>query len=87
METFRGVAGRIVALSSGDVYRAGGLSHGFETGPLQPVPLTEESELRTSLNVYGPEILARLRAVFAWLGDEYDKIPVDGAARADMSKT
>ena len=83
METFRGLTERIVAISSGDVYRACGILHGFETGPLQPVPLTEESELRTSLNVYGPEILVRLRAVFSWLGDEYDKIPVERVVMGD----
>jgi nucleoside-diphosphate-sugar epimerase len=83
MDTFRGRTEKIVAISSGDVYRACGVLHGFETGPLQPVPLTEESELRTSLNVYGPEILTRLRTVFAWLGDEYDKIPVERVVMGD----
>jgi len=29
--------------------------------------------------VYGPETLARLRSTFSWLGDEYDKIPVEQA--------
>jgi nucleoside-diphosphate-sugar epimerase len=79
IETFSGLTARIVAISSGDVYRASGILHGFETGPLQPVPLTEESELRTKQNVYGPETLARLRSTFSWLGDEYDKIPVENA--------
>jgi nucleoside-diphosphate-sugar epimerase len=77
VDTFRGITGRIVALSSGDVYRACGIMYGFETGPLQPVPLTEESELRTSFNVYSPEALKRLRSVFSWLGNEYDKILVE----------
>ena len=48
MDTFRGIAGRIVALSSQDVYRAHGILHGFDDGPLQPVPLTEDSDLRRS---------------------------------------
>lgn len=83
IETFRGLTGRIVAISSGDVYRACGILHGFETGPLQPLPLTEDSELRTSLNVYGPEVLMQLRGVFSWLGNEYDKIPVERVVMGD----
>lgn len=79
MDVFTGIAARVVGLSSGDVYRAAGVAHGTELGPLQPVPLTEDSELRTRTNVYGPEILKRLRTVFTWLGDEYDKIPVERA--------
>src|SRR5690348_5591968 len=69
VDAFGGLTARIVAISSGDVYRACGILHGFETGPLQSVPLTEESELRTKQNVYGPEALARLRSTFSWLGD------------------
>lgn len=83
MDTFRGIAKRVVVLSSGDVYRAAGILHGFEPGPLQQLPLTEESELRTKLNTYGPEVLARLRAALPWLDDEYDKIPVERAVLSD----
>jgi nucleoside-diphosphate-sugar epimerase len=83
MDLFRGIASRVVAISSGDVYRAAGVMHGFESGPIQPVPLTEESDLRTKTNVYGPEILARLRQVFPWFDDEYDKIPVEQAVMND----
>jgi nucleoside-diphosphate-sugar epimerase len=43
---FAGVARRLVALSSGDVYRAYGRVLGSEPGPLEPVPLTEEAPLR-----------------------------------------
>jgi nucleoside-diphosphate-sugar epimerase len=83
MNLFRGVAGRMVALSSADVYRAAGLLHRFESGPLQPTPLTEGSDLRTKQNVYGPELLARLRQVFCWLDEGYDKIPVEQAILSD----
>jgi hypothetical protein len=38
MDVFRGITDRVVALSSGDVYRGGGILHGTEPGPLQPVP-------------------------------------------------
>lgn len=49
---FRGIAGRVVALSSQDVYRAYGRLIGIEPGPIEPVPLTEESPLRTKLYPY-----------------------------------
>jgi nucleoside-diphosphate-sugar epimerase len=83
MSTMRGITGRVVALSSGDVYRAAGILHGLEPGPLQPLPLTEESELRTHRNPYPPPVLAKLRNVFAWLDDEYDKIPAEQAVMGD----
>jgi nucleoside-diphosphate-sugar epimerase len=77
METLRGIARRVVVASSGDVYRAAGILHGTEPGPLQPLPLTESSELRTHLNVYPPELLNALCQAFGWLDAEYDKIPVE----------
>lgn len=83
MNAMRGTVGRVVALSSGDVYRAAGILHGLEPGPLQPVPLTEASELRTHRRPYPPEALAMLRNVFAWLDDDYDKIPVEQAVMGD----
>jgi nucleoside-diphosphate-sugar epimerase len=80
MDTFRGIAGRVVGLSSMDVYRAMGVFHGFEAGGLQELPLTEDSDLRTSRNVYPPEALKRLRdSIYPWFDDEYDKIPVEQA--------
>jgi nucleoside-diphosphate-sugar epimerase len=57
MEAFRGITRRIVALSSGDVYRAAGILHGTEPGPLQPMPLTEESDLRTKGQTYSKEAM------------------------------
>jgi len=47
VETFRGRAGRLVALSSGDVYRAYGRFTGLEPGPVEEGPLSESSPLRT----------------------------------------
>src|SRR5262249_59234664 len=64
MDAFRGVARRVVAASSIDVYRACGVLHGSEEGPLEPVPLTEESPLRTKLQVYPPELVKSLQQVF-----------------------
>ena len=68
MDTFRGIAGRVVGLSSMDVYRAWGVFYGFDTGGLQELPLTEDSELRNSRNVYPPEALDRMRAGYLPLG-------------------
>lgn len=83
MHTFRGVAKRVVAASSLDVYRACGVLHGLEEGPLEPVPLTEDSPLRTRLQTYPPATLKMLQKVFGWLDDEYDKIPVERAILGD----
>ena len=77
MNIFRGTTRRVVMLSSIDVYRAIALSQGTETGPLQEVPLTEESELRRSLYPYPPERLQVMRKIFPWVTDDYDKIPAE----------
>jgi nucleoside-diphosphate-sugar epimerase len=77
MSTFRGATQRVVMLSSADVYRAVGISHGTEDGPLQQVPLTEESELRRNLHPYQPADLQFLRKIFPWVSDDYDKIPAE----------
>jgi nucleoside-diphosphate-sugar epimerase len=83
MDTFRGIAGRVIALSSMDVYRAIGVFYGFESGGLQELPLTEDSDLRTSQSVYSPEALKKMRVVYPWVDDEYDKIPVEQAVLGD----
>jgi len=83
MDVFRDATSRVVALSSCDVYRACGVLHGSEPGPLQPVPLTETSELRTVLRTYPPHRVKMLQQVFGWLDDEYDKIPVEQEILAD----
>jgi nucleoside-diphosphate-sugar epimerase len=46
VRVFAGVAGRIVAISSQDVFRAYGLLHGTEIGPPEEMPLTEDAALR-----------------------------------------
>src|SRR5947209_7185150 len=79
MNLFRGVARRVVMLSSIDVYRAIGISHGTESGPLQEVPLTEDSELRRRLHPYAPESLRSMRQIYPWVTDDYDKIPAERA--------
>ncbi|HEY7170596.1 MAG TPA: NAD-dependent epimerase/dehydratase family protein [Vicinamibacterales bacterium] len=77
VEVMRGHTGRIVALSSCDVYRACGITHGLEEGPLEPVPLTESSRLRTKLQTYPPAQIKMLQQIFGWADDDYDKIPVE----------
>src|SRR5437763_2542375 len=83
MATFKGTARRVVALSSMDVYRACGIFHGLETGPLQTVPLTEDSDLRTKLQTYPPQMIESLRGLMQWVDLEYDKIPVEQAILSD----
>jgi nucleoside-diphosphate-sugar epimerase len=82
-EAFRGVARRIVAISSGDVYRAMAVIHRLDTGPLEPVPLTEGSALRKHAQTYSPEALARARAAFSWIDEEYDKVQVEQAISSE----
>lgn len=52
VKAFRGRTARIVWVSSGDVYRAYGRLTRQEPGPIEPVPLTEDSPLRTNLFPY-----------------------------------
>src|SRR6266404_6202859 len=67
MNIFRGATQRAVMLSSIDVYRAVGISQATESGPLQGLPLTEESELRHSLRPYPPESMQVMRKIFPWV--------------------
>jgi nucleoside-diphosphate-sugar epimerase len=83
MDIFHGVARRVVMLSSIDVYRAIAVSHGMDNGPLQEVPLTEESELRRSLHPYTPESLRGMRELYPWVTDDYDKIPAERVVMND----
>jgi nucleoside-diphosphate-sugar epimerase len=52
VEAFAGRAGRIVLLSSGDVYRAYGRFTGLEPGPVETGLLTEDAPLRSVLFPY-----------------------------------
>ena len=72
----RGATPRAVCVSSVDVYRAYGRLHGSEPGPIEPMPLTEDSPLREKLYPYRGE---RKDAS----ADEYDKIPVERAYMND----
>jgi len=83
MDAFRGVARRVIAASSCDVYRACGVLHGSEEGPLQAVPLTEDSDLRTKLQTYPREQMEMIRKMVPWADDSYDKIPVERVIMSD----
>ncbi len=52
VEVFRGLAKRLVVLSSGDVYRAYDRLRGADPGPPDPTPLTEDSPLRDKFYPY-----------------------------------
>jgi nucleoside-diphosphate-sugar epimerase len=83
MRSFRGIARRVIAASSIDVYRACGVLHGSEEGSLEPVPLTEESRLRTKLQIYPADLIRAMQEKFGWLDENYDKIPVERAILDD----
>lgn len=71
VHAFRGVARRLVVLSSQDVYRAYGRLHRTETRWLEPAPMTEDAPLREVLHPY--------RGTGRGL-DDYEKILVERAA-------
>lgn len=52
VKTFRGIAGRAVVISSGDVYRAYGRLQRRDSGPPDPTPLAEDAPLRESRYLY-----------------------------------
>jgi nucleoside-diphosphate-sugar epimerase len=68
---------RVVAISSMDVYRAWGVMHEVEPGGLQPLPLTEDSQLRTVRRLHPPETIKMMQGIFTWVDENYDKIAVE----------
>jgi nucleoside-diphosphate-sugar epimerase len=77
VNTFRGCARRLVAVSSGDVYLAYGRFMGLQPGPVENGLLTESSPLRTVLYPYRHQASAG-----DWVYD-YEKILVERAVLAD----
>lgn len=76
-DAFDGRIGRLVMISSGDVYRAYGRLTGHEPGPLEPVPLTESAPLRATFYPY--------RAMAGKLGNyayDYEKILAERVMQA-----
>ncbi len=84
MSIFRGVARRVVAISSQDVYRAFGRVNGKESGAVESVPLTEESALRENLYPYRAEAPRDQDDPRRWL-DDYDKILVERVVMGDAN--
>ncbi|NDJ77985.1 MAG: NAD-dependent epimerase/dehydratase family protein [Chloroflexi bacterium] len=76
VETFRGVAQRLVSISSQDVYRAYGRINGTEPGDPDPVPLAEDAPLREQLYPYRGET-PRPPDHANRILDDYDKILVE----------
>jgi len=68
---FRGIAQRVVTVSSMDVYRAYGRVNRIEPGPPDPVPLTEDAPLREQLYPYRGKVEGF---------HDYEKILVERAA-------
>jgi nucleoside-diphosphate-sugar epimerase len=78
VEVFRGMASRLVFVSSMDVYRAFGRLSGLEPGPLEPMPSDEDAPLRERSYPY--------RAQAADTSDprwDYDKIPAEKVVLSD----
>jgi nucleoside-diphosphate-sugar epimerase len=83
VDAFRGVARRLVTTSSIDVYRAYEIGLGLSPGPLEPVPLTEESPLRTVLHPYRDRPAGSVP--FDWITPDYEKILVERVVRGEPS--
>ncbi len=78
MKAFRGRAERIVALSSGDVYRAYGRLAGIEPGPVEDGLLHEDSPLRSILYPYRKQAKSAADWVY-----NYEKILVEREILSD----
>jgi nucleoside-diphosphate-sugar epimerase len=84
LDAVRGIADRIVAVSSMDVYRAYGRLQGTEPGPPLEPPFDEDSPLREKLFPYRDHTPASIGTRPAWLGD-YDKILVERTVLNDSA--
>ncbi len=83
MSSVRGVAWRVVAVSSADVYRAYGRLHRKESGFPDPVPLSENSPLREKRYPYRGATLRDQDDPRRWM-DDYDKILVEQVVMGDL---
>jgi len=80
VDAFRGVAGRVVVLSSGDVYRANDILFHRVEGPIEATPLQESSPLRERLFPYRGIPIPQAYGI-EW--DDYDKILVERTVLTD----
>jgi nucleoside-diphosphate-sugar epimerase len=82
MSVFRGIARRVVAIGSQDVYRAFGRVNGKESGAVEGGPITEGSPLRENLYPYRSETPRDQDDPKRWQ-DDYDKILVERVVMSD----
>ncbi len=82
MNTFKGITQRVVAISSMDVYRAYGVILGIESGPVEPLPLTEDTPLRQQLYPFRDMTERPLNAPA-----EYEKIVVERVVMGEPDLT
>jgi len=82
MRTFKGIARRVVAISSQDVYRAFGRVNLKESGPVDLSPITEDSPLRENLYPYRGETPRDADDPHK-LQDDYDKILIERAVMSN----
>src|SRR5258708_8060792 len=82
MSVCTGVARRVVAISSEDVYRGCGRVNGKESGRVDTVPITEDSLLRENLYPYRGETPREQDDRRRWQ-DDYDKILVERVVMSD----
>ena len=80
VRAFAGHTGRLVLLSSGDVYRAYGRFTKLEPGPPEEGPLSEDAPLRTKLFLYRAQAASE-DALEYW----YEKILAERAVRGGPS--
>lgn len=78
MQTFRGIAERILAVSSQDVYRTYGILWGLENTPPNTTPISEDAPLRSVLYPYRKAAKGADDPKY-----DYDKIPVERAVMSD----
>src|SRR2546425_10648068 len=50
-----------------------------EPGPLETLPLTEDSPPRTNRQLYPAETVKLMQSIFSWVDEHYDKIAVEEA--------
>jgi nucleoside-diphosphate-sugar epimerase len=77
---------RVLAVSSMDVYRAWGIMLGTEPGEPEPLPLTEDSRLRTARQTYPPALVEKMKSIFTWLTPGYEKLDVEEEVMAAGSR-
>jgi nucleoside-diphosphate-sugar epimerase len=83
-DVFRGVARRLIALGSGDVYHAYDILRGLESGPPQGTPLAEDSALRQKFYPYRGPVPREPEDPMPW-ADDYDKILVERVVLGEPS--